>query len=206
MAPRPKQTDLMGLEAFALLQHGYFHRRDAHAYGLSDAMLSYHTKTGRFERRLPAVYRLHIAPLDVDDNYVEAWVWTGYRGALSHETALEIYELSDVAPSWLHLTLPPSSKPASIPPTYRVHMAPLPPEEVRDYASIRLTTPARSIVDAAVAGTEPNQIIAAVWQAVDRHLATAAALQELAARDQQTVHQRYVRRLIEEALADYHAA
>jgi predicted transcriptional regulator of viral defense system len=205
MARRAKQTDLLGLEAFALLQHGYFHRRDAHTFGLSDALLSYHTRTGRFERCLPAVYRLRIAPLDVDDNFVQAWVWTGYRGALSHESALEIYELSDVAPSWLHVTLPPGSERTAIPPTYRLYVAPLPPDEVQDYATIRLTAPGRSIVDAAIAGTEPRQIIMAVWQALDRHITTPEELRRLAERGSDTSHRRYVQRIIDETIAD-HAA
>lgn len=205
MARRPKRTDMAGLEAFALLQHGYFHRRDAHAFGLSDALLSYHTRTGRFERSLPAVYRLSIAPLDVDDNFVRAWVWTGYRGVLSHETALEIHELSDVAPAQLHLTLPPGSERTAVPPNYRLYTAPLPSNEVQWHGSIQITTPARSIVDAARAGTDPRQIIAAVWQAMERHLATPGALRALAARGEMTPHYRYVQRIIDEALFDYAA-
>jgi predicted transcriptional regulator of viral defense system len=205
MVHQAKQTDLSGLEAFALLQHGYFHRRDAHAYGLSDALLSYHTRTGRFERYLPAVYRLRIAPLDVDDNFVQAWVWTGYRGALSHETALYIYELSDVCPSWLHITLPQHSERITIPPTYRLYVAPLPSDEVQDFARVRLTTPGRSIVDAAVAGTEPRQIIMAVWQALERRITTPEELQRLAERGPDTSHRRYVQRIIDETITD-HAA
>lgn len=205
MARRPKRTDMAGLEAFALLQHGYFHRTDAHAFGLSDALLSYHTRTGRFERTLPAVYRLSIAPLDVDDNFVQAWVWTGYRGALSHETALYIYELSDVCPSWLFVTLPSGPMPITVPPTYRVFIAPLPPDEVQFDAGRRVTAPARSIVDAAREGTDPRQVIAAVWQALVRRLATPDELRALAARGDMTPHYRYVQRIIDETLYDYAA-
>ena len=205
MVRRAKQTDLPGLEALALLQHGYFHRRDAHAYGLSDALLSYHIRTGRFERSLTAVYRLRIAPLEVDDNFVQAWVWTGYRGAISHESALEVYELSDVAPSWLHVTLPSRSERTAIPSTYCLHVAPLPPNEVQNYTGIRLTTPGRSIVDAAIAGTEPRQIIMAVWQALGRRLTTPEELQLLAERGPDTPHRRYVRRIIAETVVDYAA-
>ena len=37
---------------------------------------------------------------------MEAVLWTGRRGALSHETALDLFELSDVNPSAIHLTVP----------------------------------------------------------------------------------------------------
>lgn len=205
MPRRPKQTDMAGLEAFSLLQNGYFHRRDAHAYGLSDALLSYHTRTGRFERTLPAVYRLSIAPLDVDDDYVLAWVWTGYAGAISHESALCLYELSDVSPSVMHLTVPNRVDQATGRSYYRVHSAALPLAEVQYFIGVSVTKPTRSIVDAAVAGTEPRQIIAAVWQALDRRLATTEELRAFAARVPDTAHGHYVQRLIDEALIDYAA-
>jgi predicted transcriptional regulator of viral defense system len=205
MARQPKQTDMARLEAFALLQNGFFHRSDAHAFGISDALLSYHTRTGRFDRTLPAVYRLSIAPLEVNDNFVQAWVWTGYRGALSHETALEIHELSDVAPSRLYVTLPPGLEPKTIPPNYQVYVAPLPRDEVQCHSTIQITTPARSIVDAARQGTDPHQIIAAVWQALERRLATPQILRFLAGRGAMTPHHRYVQRIIDEALIDYAA-
>jgi len=84
-------------------------------------------------------------------------------------------------------------------------LAPLPPDEVQDYATIRLTAPGRSIVDAAIAGTEPRQIIMAVWQALDRHITTPEELRRLAERGSDTSHRRYVQRIIDETIAD-HAA
>lgn len=205
MARQPKQTDMAGLEAFALLQNGFFHRSDAHAFGLSDALLSYHTKTGRFERTLPAVYRLSIAPLEVNDDYVLAWVWTGRTGAISHESALCLYDLSDVSPSVLHLTVPRPMVRTAGRSYYRLHIAPLPPDETQHYAGVSVTMPARAIVEAAMDGTEPRQVIAAVWQALDRQLATSQELRALAALGPDTPHCHYVQRLIDEALID-HAA
>ena len=91
------------------------------------------------------------------------------------------------------------------PPTYRLHVAPLPSNEVQDYASIRLTAPGRSIVDAAIAGTEPRQIIMAVWQALERRITTPEELRALASRGPDTSHRGYVQRIIDETIAD-HAA
>ena len=39
----------------------------------------------RFERVLPGVYRLRAAPISPYDEYLLAWVWTNYRGAISHD-------------------------------------------------------------------------------------------------------------------------
>ena len=63
------------------------------AHGLSDALISYHTKTGRFERVLLGVYRLTSAPISPVDEYFLAWLWTNRRGAISHESALALYGL-----------------------------------------------------------------------------------------------------------------
>lgn len=192
------RSDLRGLEALALGQGGYFDRRDALAHGIDDSLLTYHTRTGRFERVLPGVYRLPVAPISPIDEYLLAWVWTNYRGAISHESALALFDLADVLPARIHVTVPRPFHRTTAP--FQVHLAPLPPDEVRDYRGIRVTTPARSIVDAAATGTDPTQIHKAVRDALNRGLVERNALRAAAVR-RPNQHRRDVRRLIEEALS-----
>jgi predicted transcriptional regulator of viral defense system len=161
-----KQTDLRGLEAFALDQGGYFDRRDALSFGITDSLLRYHVGTGRFERILPGVYRLRIAPISLYDEYLLAWVWTNYRGAISHESALALFDLGDILPTRVHVTVPRPFHRTSAP--FQVHLAPLPEEEVQIYNGVRVTTPARAIVDAAATGTDPNQIRIVLKEALER--------------------------------------
>src|SRR5204863_8694319 len=137
MSRLAKGTDLSGLAAFALGQGGYFDRRDAQAHGIDDSLLSYHTRTGRFERILPGIYRLHTAPISPYDEYLLAWVWTNYRGAISHESALALYDLADILPTRVHVTVPRPFHRTSAP--FQVHLAPLPAEEVQDYNGVRVT-------------------------------------------------------------------
>ena len=191
-------TDRRGLETLALEQGGYFDRRDALSHGISDSLLRYHTQTGRFERVLPGVYRLRIAPISPHDEHLLAWVWTNYRGAISHESALALYDLADILPSRIHLTVPRPFHRISAP--FRVHLAPLPGEDVRTYNRLLVTTPARSIVDAAATGTDPAQIHKAVRESLDRGLLDPDTLRAAAAR-RPNQHRRDVRRLIEEALS-----
>jgi predicted transcriptional regulator of viral defense system len=198
MSELVKRTDLSGLEALALGQGGYFDRRDAQAYGIADSLLSYHTRTGRFERILPGVYRLRTAPISPYDEYLLAWVWTNYRGAISHESALALYDLADILPTRVHMTVPRPFHRTSAP--FQVHLAPLPKEEVQDYSGVRVTTPARSIVDAAATGTDPTQIHKAVHDALSRGLVAPDTLRAAAVR-RPNQHRRDVRRLIEEALS-----
>lgn len=124
IANRIQRTDLSGLEALALGQGGYFDRRDAHGYGITDSLLRYHTRTGRFERILPGVYRLRVAPISPYDEYLLAWVWTNNRGAISHESALALYDLADILPARVHVTAPRPFHRTSAP--FHVHLAPLP--------------------------------------------------------------------------------
>ncbi len=193
-----KQTDLRALEALALRQGGYFDRRDAHDYGITDTLLQYHKRTGRFERVLPGVYRLSAAPASLLDQYLLAWVWTNYRGAISHESALALYDLGDVLPARVHVTVPRPFHRTSAP--FLVHLAPLPEEEVQMYNGVRTTTPARSIVDAAANGTDPTQVHKVVREALDRGLVFPDALRAALNR-RPNQYMRNVRRLIQEALA-----
>ena len=199
MGTEKRRPDLAGLEAFALGQGGYFDRADAHRHGLGDRMLHHHTRTGRFERVFPGVYRLAIAPLSPRDEYLLAWVWTNYRGALSHESALALYELSDVVPGRVHVTVPRGFHRTTAP--FRVHTAPLPDEDVQLHDGVAVTTPARSIVDAAASGTDPSQVHRAVREALERALTSPEKLRAAAARRGFNRHRRDVRPLIEAALS-----
>lgn len=192
-----KKTDLSGLEAFALGQGGYFDRRDALGYGLTDQHLQHHLVTGRFERILPGVYRLKIAPISPLDDYLLAWVWTHYRGAISHESALALYDLADILPTRLHVTVPrPFDRTSG---HYQVHLSSLPAEDTLMYDGVRVTTPARSIADAAAAGTDPSQIIKSVHEALDRGLLTAQMLRT-ASKRRANQHRQNIQALIERAL------
>ncbi len=196
-----KRTDLTGLEALALTQGGYFDRGDALAHGLTDRLLHYHVGTGRFERIYPGVYRLHNAPIVPHDDLFLAWVWSNYRGAISHDSALALYSLGDVMPLRVHITAPLSFRRETA--NYDVHLSDLPAEDMAMYEGVQVTTPARSIVDAASNGLDPEQVQRTVAQAVRRGLASPNQLLAIAGRPRYR-HRRTVQPLIEGALQ--HAA
>lgn len=190
---------LRELEAFALAQGGYFDRADALAHGLSDRTLHHHVHSGRFERVYPGVYRLAIAPMAQNDELLLALVWSNYRGAISHESALALYGLSDVMPGLVHLTVPPDFR-RRPPPAHVLHRSRLAEDEVTEREGIRVTTPGRTIVDAASDGTDPEQIEKAIRQAVDRALVTPEHIRVAAARARYR-HRRSVLPLVAGALA-----
>jgi hypothetical protein len=85
----------------------------------------------------------------------------------------------------------------------RIHTTtrPFRSDEVVTLHGVRLTAPTRSTLDAAEAGTEPDYIIQAVAQALDRRLLTPQEL--LAAADERPAR---VRQLIVRALEDARCA
>jgi predicted transcriptional regulator of viral defense system len=186
----------------ALTQGGYFDRTDAHEHSIGDRLLHYYIQTGRFERVFPGVYRLVIAPLSPHDDLLQAWVWSNYRGAISHSSALSLYDLSDVMPSRVAITVPSGFRRRSD--HFDVYYSDLKEDDARLYEGLHVTTPARSIVDAAAAGAGLEQIYLAVAQAIARGLASPAQLHMAAARPRYR-HRRTVVPLIEEALAHAHS-
>ncbi len=197
MMRRSKRTDLRGLESLALAQGGYFDRRSAARYGISGPLLSYHARTGRFERVAPGVYRLHVAPVDPRDELFLAWVWSNHRGAISHESALALYGLSDVMPSRIHLTVPPDFRRQRLP-GFHLHRSRLRADEVVVHEGICVTVPSRAIVESASDGTDPEQIQTTVRQALDRGLVNPEQL-SAAARRPGYRYRRTVRPLIDAA-------
>jgi predicted transcriptional regulator of viral defense system len=150
-------------------------------------------------RTFPGVYRLRRAPIAQNDQYLQAWVWSNYRGAISHESALALYDLSDVMPVEVHLTVPPEFRRRSAP--FVLHWSELPETDVTTRQGVQVTTPARSIVDAAAYGLGPEQVHAAVRQAIARAMTNADQLRRAASRSGYR-HRRVVEPLIERALSD----
>lgn len=191
------RPDLAALEARALQQGGYFDRQDARSYGLGDRLLHYHVQTGRFERCFPGVYRLGRAPIAQHDDLFLAHVWTNYRGVISHESALSLYQLGDAMPTRVHLTVPMDFGRTAAP--FVLHRSTLPTGDVAEYDGVPVTTPARSIVDAASTGLDPEQVVKAVQQGLERALVHEDHLRAIAQRPRYR-NRRVTLPLIEDAL------
>lgn len=156
-------------------QSGYFTADQARRCGFSWALLSYHSKRGRFLRVRQGLYRLRDYPSSPREEVVAVWLAAGPDVAVvSHESALDLHGLSNVIPEAVHLTLPRSKRyrPAFPGATVHTSIRSIAPQDLTVVDGIRVTAPSRSIVDAAEAGTAPEQIIAAVRQALERGTTT----------------------------------
>lgn len=185
-------------------QGGYFTAVQARRCGVSKALLGHHAKEGgRFIRVSRGLYRFRQYPSSPRENVLAAWLAAGRDEAVvSHESALELLGLSDVVPETVHLTVPRSKRYRPASPGVRVHTTTreLIPSDVVVRDGIRVTSPVRSIVDAAEAGTAPEQVVAAAREAIDRGMVTKRRLLA-AGRKRGGRVERLVRRAIEEGRA-----
>lgn len=188
------------LFATASAQHGYFTAAQAQACGFASPLLAHHLKRGRFRRASRGVYRLKDYPSSPREEVAAAWLALGEEAVVSHASALELHGLSDVIPDAVHFTVPRARRHLPRLPGTRIHTTtrPLAAAEVDVREGIPVTSPARTIADAASAGVGPEQIELAVAEALARGLATPGRLEQAAAGRSRRVRE-LVARAIEQA-------
>ena len=174
------RIDHDSLYRLAESQAGYFTAQQALAAGMDRSTLRHHARQGgRYERVRRGLYRLRHFPSSPQEHVVAAWLALRNGPAVvSHESALELYELSDVIPKAVHITLPRAKRGQRARPGVRFHTVEHPPSsaEIRRVAGVPVTDPERTIVDSLEAGTQPEQIELAVRQALERGLTTPRRL------------------------------
>jgi len=189
-----------GLYRLAEAQAGYFTAQQALATGMDRSTLRHHARPGgRYGRVRRGLYRLRHFPSSPHEHIVATLLSVHQTPAVvSHESALELYDLSDVIPSAVHISLPRTKRGQRSRPGVRFHTLQQPPTppEIRPLQGIPVTTPERTIVDSLQAGTQSEQIELAVRQALERGLTTPRRLRDAAAE-----RPARVRNLIEHALA-----
>ena len=99
-------TDIDTLRGIALEQYGYVTTKQALEAGVTHSSLSMMVKRGRLERACHGVYLVPQVPYSQLSQYMLAVLWTGVPEAtISHETALDLYDVCDINPSAIHVTV-----------------------------------------------------------------------------------------------------
>jgi predicted transcriptional regulator of viral defense system len=117
------------------------------------------------------VYRFRDYPSTPREEVVAAWLVVGKDSAVvSHESALDLWDLSDVIPNSVQLTVPRARRHLPRLAGVNIHTTtyPLDSASVRSLDGVRITTPLRSLLDAAEAGIAPDQVSLAISQALSR--------------------------------------
>lgn len=160
-------------------QQGFFTTKQAKAAGFAENTHPYHVQVGNWIREHRGIYRLTLFPAADRPDLVLWALWSRNRneeveGVYSHNTALSLYDLSDLNPAKLHMTVPTDFRRNSdIPGALVLHYADLPATDVQTAQGFKFTRPLRTILDLIEVGTvERNFIRQALRQAVDRGLIT----------------------------------
>jgi predicted transcriptional regulator of viral defense system len=186
MSDAEQKPNLSSLNSLAYSQDGLFTARQAQARGFSGQLLAHHARSGRFQRVQQGLYRLADYPSGEHEEIRAAWLIVGMeRAIVSHESALVLHGLSDVLPNTVHLLLSREHRGVRAPSGVTLHTAtaPIPDSDITTRHGIRVTTPERTIIDAARSGTAPEQIQMAVRQALQEGRTTPDQLTERAERN-----------------------
>jgi len=160
-------------------QQGFFTAKQAKAAGFAGNTHLYHVQAGNWIKEHRGIYRLALFPLTEHPDLVKWALWSKNRnaeteGVYSHQTALSLYELSDVNPARLHMTVPTHFRRNSVIPGILVlHYADVPGEDVQSKMGFEYTKPLRTILDLIDADSVERTILRqALRQALDRGLIT----------------------------------
>ena len=164
-------------------QQGFFTTKQAKAAGFAENTHPYHVQAGNWIREHRGIYRLALFPAPDRPDLVLWSLWSRNRkeegdGVYSHQTALSLYELSDLNPAKLHMTVPTNFRRNSkIPGIIVLHYRDLLKNEIQSGPGYKCTRPLRTILDLVEVGTvERTFIRQALRQAVDRGLITRQEL------------------------------
>ncbi len=128
--------------------YGFLTVNAARQAGIRPQRLAEMARRGSLRREGLGLYRLDPFPAHELDSYRKATLWPyGIEGVLSHETALDLYELSDVNPAKIHITVPKRYRlrRREAPPSYRFHHEDLDERDVTRHEGLPIVTPAKAI-------------------------------------------------------------
>ena len=152
-------------------QDGLFTSLQARREGVVDSVLARLVQRGRLQRTSRGVYRIPHMAANRFSQHQEAVLWAkSHNGpeavALSHETALLIYGISDANPGKIHLTVPLSARlRRAAPKVVSIHRADLAGDEIQIHEGIPLTTVGRTVGDLLRAGGRADLIERAIREA-----------------------------------------
>jgi predicted transcriptional regulator of viral defense system len=147
-------------------QAGYFTATQARTAGYSRQLLRSHVQAGRFLHIQHGIYRLARFPHSPREDLYVAWLRCGPRAVISHDSALELYDLSDAIPTAIHITIPRGASLRH--PGIRLHTAVLGSDEITHWQGLPVTTVERTIADIAAQGAQEWVVQQAIQEALNR--------------------------------------
>lgn len=181
------RPDREGLFQLASGQRGYFTAAQAPRHGYGRALLAHHAKAGTFRRIRPGLYRFRDYPSTPGEELMAAWLALGGLGGgvvVSHESALDLWGLTDTIPNASHFTVPRTRRHLPRIPGVTIHTTSRPFEldDVRTLDGMRITAPARTLLDVAASRGNDEGLGLSLYRAVQKGWVTRDELVAKAAR------------------------
>lgn len=167
------RSTMENLAELASVHAGCFTTAEASKAGVSRRVLSHHASTGTLERLEYGIYRLAMYPAQRLEDLIVVSLWAGEGAAISHESALVVYDLGDAMPAVVHVTVPRRLRGRRS--GVIVHQTPLSSSETVIVDAVPVTSVERTIRDLA-AGGEPSQTRQIAEEALERGLITRRRL------------------------------
>lgn len=168
-------------------QQGYFTAQQAVKCGYFRTNFYRLLASGEWIKEQRGIYRLAHYPVTSHSDLVVWSLWSRnlkgeIQGIWSHETALEIHELSDIMPAKMHMTVPKYfRKWTTVPRNLVLHFTDLSQPEVIAQQGYLVTTPLRTLVDIAEEGKlSLDLIIQATQDALRKGLVCRKEFQKIA--------------------------
>lgn len=129
-------------------QYGYITSADVRDLGGAHQVLVDMERHGHLERRGHGLYRFTSFPAGPKDHLMEATLWPRGLGVISHDSALDLWDLCDVNPSKIHITVPKAARiRRQVPSLYRLYERNLDPGNIMVEEGIRVVAPRLAILD-----------------------------------------------------------
>lgn len=164
-------------------QQGFFTSNQAEECGYRRSNFHRYISSGEWIKEQRGIYRLAHYPVTDRPELVLWCLWSCNRlghpqGVWSHDTALDIYELSDVMPAKMHLSVPKRfRKGIEIPKSLVLHFADIPESDIRSQQGYRITTPLRTLIDVIEEAKLSNDLIVqAIRDAIQKGLVSRKEL------------------------------
>ena len=149
-------------------QGGYFTAAQARKVGFSWERLSNNVKSNQFERVFRGVYRFVKFPSSRFEDLFVAWLRAGPESVISHESALSVYELSDIIPSEIHVIVPRTASRRGK--GIKYHTNKLEEYEVTRREGLPVTTLSRTLADISKSGVPEEQVVLAIREGIEKGL------------------------------------
>lgn len=178
------QNNKEDLMKIALEQAGLFTADQAIKCGFDQKNHHYYVKTGQWEKVLRGIYRFK----PIESDLSEYWLWYLWskgrnkkpQAVFSHETALMLYELSDVNPSKIHMTVPKKfRKGTEIPKILILHKQDISESDTKTANGLKVTTVLKTLLDLIEERRISDEFIEqATKQALDRGFISKADIKK----------------------------